>query len=61
MNFRLASGVLACLLGFTASLASASDGPAPERVRELARAAYIWGYPMVDLYSILHSLSLIHI
>ncbi|MBK8308485.1 MAG: DUF1254 domain-containing protein [Gammaproteobacteria bacterium] len=58
MNFRLASGVLACLLGFTASLASASDGPAPERVRELARAAYIWGYPMVDLYSILHSQTL---
>lgn len=59
MNFRLASSVLACLLGFTTSVTSASAGaPAPERVRELARAAYIWGYPTVDLYSILRSQAL---
>lgn len=58
MNFHLASGVLACLLGFTATVASASAGPAPERVRELARTAYVWGYPMVDLYNILRSQAL---
>lgn len=57
MPNRLASMLMACLswimVPFAAS--AADTAPGPQRVRELARAAYVWGYPMVDMYAILRS------
>ncbi len=54
MSFRtttkLVGAVLCWMLSMTPVLAEA---PSPERVRELAHAAYVWGYPTVDLYAIL--------
>lgn len=38
-----------------AALAVASD---PAAMREIARSAYVWGYPTVDLYNILHGQAL---
>lgn len=43
-----ALALLACPL-----LATASPPPTPEEARRIAREAYVWGYPSVDLYNIL--------
>lgn len=56
MRTCLASILMAGLLCLALPMASLhADVPSPERVRELAHRAYVWGYPMVDLYAILRS------
>lgn len=49
---RLMGVVLALLLPAGAMAAAPATKPAPD-LREIARQAYVWGYPSVDLYSIL--------
>lgn len=38
--------------------AEAFAAPTPDQARQIARAAYVWGYPMVDMYSILRGQAL---
>lgn len=50
---RLARALCACLLCLALPLHAAA--PSADRVRELVRTAYVWGYPMVDMYAILRA------
>lgn len=56
MRSRLATPVIVTALCWSLGATMALGAtPSPERVRELAHTAYVWGYPTVDLYAILRA------
>lgn len=56
MRFRPTALLIICLLTRLAGAVEAA--PSPDQARQTARAAYIWGYPIVEMYSILRSQAL---
>lgn len=46
--------LLACTLGCATTLAIAADPPSSPQVEQIAKEAYIYGFPMVDAYKTLY-------
>jgi hypothetical protein len=51
----LTAFMLASVVGCSGSKESSNAAPTPETVREIAKEAYIYGFPMVDSYRIQHA------
>lgn len=52
---RCATGLVAFVLALTMPLAARAQEVTPAEARAIAKEAYIYGYPMVDSYRILHA------
>jgi hypothetical protein len=53
-NQSLVAAVLACTLVCNAMAAIAADPPSSPQVEQIAKDAYIYGFPMVDAYQTLY-------
>ncbi|CRZ15774.1 DUF1254 domain-containing protein [Mycolicibacterium neworleansense] len=55
LSFGLTALLLAAVVGCGGAKESAGAAPIPETVRQIAKEAYVYGFPMVDSYRIQHA------